>query len=295
MKSASPRIYILLVALVIAWALNTVFAKLGLHYMPPIWLVASRLTIGAIAAFIMLAALGRLKIPKKKDLTFIISIGLIQMSLFQLFFNYGMVYVHAGRASILTYSTPIWVTPIAVLFFGEKLTKLKLLGLILGIGGIVVLFSPGSFDWHDSKVMLGNGLLLMSALCWTAAMLHTRYGTWHSAPIELLPWQLLVSAILPLILASKFESTHLIHWNATLISVILFSGVIATAIGYWMSVTVSKALPVTTTSLSLLSVPILTLLLSAWMLHEPLTANNILAASLIIAGLACIALPQKLK
>jgi drug/metabolite transporter (DMT)-like permease len=288
------QLYALLVFLIIAWSLNTVFAKIGLQYMPPFWLTTSRLVVGTITAFILLGLSKRLVLPKRKDLPFIFSIGLLQMSLFQIFFNYGMVYVHAGRASILTYSTPLWVTPLAVFFFGEKMTLLKLLGFILGMAGIVVLFSPTSFDWSDPKILFGNGLLLLSALCWAAVMLHTRYGKWHSSPLELLPWQLLISCILPLFLALLTEPVSQIHWTNTLLFVIFFSGVIATALGYWISITISKALPVTTTSIALLSSPALTLIFSYFFIGEKLTVNNLTALFLIVGGLVCIALENKL-
>lgn len=291
----SLKLYLLLILLIIAWALNTVFAKYGLQYMPPIWLVTARFAIGALVAFMLLAFLKRLVLPKKQDWPFILSIGILQMSFFQMFFNYGMVYVHAGRASILTYSTPIWVTPFAVIFFGEKITVLKLIGILLGVCGILVLFSPENFNWHDSKILLGNGLLIGSSLCWAVVMLHTRYGKWHSEPLELLPWQLLIACFVPLLFASAKEPFNQIHWNLTLWAILLFSGIIATALGYWLSIVVSKALPVTTTSLSLLSVPVLTLILSALLLHEPLTLNNIVAVSFIVAGLACISLQGKFK
>jgi drug/metabolite transporter (DMT)-like permease len=287
------RTYLLLVILVIIWALNVVFAKLGLNYMPPAWLTASRLVIGTVSAFILLIPLKRLKLPKRQDWPFIFSIGVLQIGIFQMFFNYGITEVNAGRASILTYSTPLWVTPIAILFFGEKLTRLKLLGLILGIAGIFVLFSPAHFDWSDKKVLIGNGFLLLASLCWAIAMLHSRYGKWHSSPLELLPWQLLIASILPCIIAPITEPWHLIQWHPVLIGVLLFSGILATALGYWMVVTVSKELPVITTSLALLSTPVLTLLFSVPILNEPLTANNLLSVMLIIAGLTCITLNNK--
>lgn len=292
---SSSRVYTLLIILVVIWALNVVFAKIGLQYMPPIWLTAARVVIGAATAFIFLGLKGLIRWPQKGDWPFIISIGLFQIGLFQIFFNYGMLTVHAGRASILTYATPLWVMPLAILFFGEKLTSFKLVGFLLGISGIIILFSPGSFDWHDTQVLEGNGFLLLASLTWALVMLHTRYGKWHSEALYLLPWQLLISTIPPLLCAPIFESFHTIQWNWILIAIILFSGILATAIGYWLCIVVSKNLPVVTTSLALLNVPVLTLLFSAWFLHEPLTANNLLAMVLIIAGLSCIAAESHFK
>lgn len=291
----SFRLYFLLFILIIVWALNVVFTKIGLGYMPPIWLTAIRLGSGALFAFLILSVVKPIRLPRKKDWPFIISIGFFQIGLFQTLFNCGMLYVHAGRSAILTYATPIWVTPLAILFFGEKLTRLKLIGFLLGISGILLLFSPASFDWSDHKMVIGNGFLMLSSACWAGAMLHTRYGKWHCEPLELLPWQLLIATILPLFLAFTTESFRSISWNWILVGIILFSSILATVLAYWLCITISKQLPVITTSLSLLCVPVLTLLFSAWLIHEPLTAPNVIAMALILAGLSCIVMESKLK
>lgn len=263
--------------------------------MPPVWLATARLVTGFAATAVLLAGRKQLTFPQRKDWPFIVSIGFVQMGLYQLFVNYGMVHVHVGRAAMLIYATPLWVTPIAILFFGEKATPLKLLGLILGISGILLLFSPTHFDWHHTDILIGNGFLLLASFCWAVAILHIRYGEWHSAPLQLLPWQLLLGSILPLILASVTEPFRSIHWHFVLIGIILFSSILATAFGYWCSIIISKTLPVMTTSLALLNVPVLSLLLSHWFLGEPLTTGSITAMSLIMIGLICVTLQYRIQ
>ena len=67
--------------------------------------------------------------------------------------HWGLQYVPAGRAALLAYSTPIWVVPAAMLFLGERLTGLRVLGLLAGLGGLAVLFNPLSFDWSDGQTV----------------------------------------------------------------------------------------------------------------------------------------------
>lgn len=288
------RIYLLLIILVIFWSLNLIFTKIALAYMPPIWLTFVRFFVGTVAMFVFLGFQGQIKLPNRRDLPMIFSIGTLQMGIFQLLINYGLAFVAVGRASILIYSTPLWVTPLAIILFQEKLSKLKFFGLIAGLLGIVVLFSPASFDWSNHKVILGNSLLLLGSLCWAIALLHSRYGKWHRAPIDLIPWQLLIGMIPSLILAPLTEPVSAIHWNWILITTLLYNGIIATAFGYWASITISRKLPVVTSSLSFLAVPVLSLILSAIFLGEKLTAGDIIATILIIAGLVCIILESRI-
>ncbi|MDQ2993893.1 MAG: DMT family transporter [Pseudomonadota bacterium] len=282
--------YLLLATVVLVWALAWPISKIGLDYMAPIWYTVYRLAIAAAACFALLAIQGNLTLPKRADLPIIFSIGILQMSLFLMLVNYGLNFVDAGRSAILVYSTPLWVTPLAILFFGEKTTLLKLVGVLFGLFGIFLLFSPWEFSWNNSSVVLGNLMLLMAAMMWAITMLHTRFGKWHSSAALLVPWQLLLALILTLPAAIILEpQTHII-WNAPLIYTLLYNGLLATAFGYWAALMVSRNLPVVTTSLYFLAVPVIGLLLSSYILHESLTLTAMMAMSSIVFGLACVAL-----
>lgn len=285
--------YLLLSFLVIFWSINIIFTKIALNYISPTYLTFFRLSVAAIVMFLFLRARNQLSLPTRKDLPLILSIGLFQMGLFQVLISIGMLYVQAGRAAMLIYSTPLWVTPIAALFFQEKITFSKLSGLILGIAGLFILFNPMSFDWSDSKIVIGNGLLLLASWVWGIVMLHTRFGKWHRSPLELAPWQLLVSLIPPLLFIPT-EAPSVIQWNKELISILLYSSLIATAFGMWASTTISKKLSVVVTSLSLLAVPAFSLILSVILLDETLTVWNFIATLLIMGGVGCIGLEGKL-
>lgn len=284
--------YVLLSFLVIFWSINMIFTKVALNYVSPFYLSLFRLSIATIAMFAFLGFRGQLSLPSRKDLPLILSIGLLQMGIFQILMSFGMFYVNAGRAAMIVYSTPLWVTPIAVLFFQEKLTFLKFLGLMLGLSGLFLLFNPTTFDWSDPKIVLGNSLLLLASIIWAGVMLHARFGTWHRSPLELAPWQLLVSLIPPLLFIPT-ESYSAIEWNGQLVGILFYTSIIATAFGMWANTTISKALPVTITSLSLLAVPALSLMLSVILLDEPLTIWNSMAALLIMGGVGCIGLDSK--
>jgi drug/metabolite transporter (DMT)-like permease len=282
---AETSLYLLFGTLVVTWGLAWPISKIGLNDMSPIWYSATRFLIGIVAILIYLTVTKQLKLPKRQDLPFIFSIGLFQMAAYLTLLNYGLSYVGAGRAAILTYSTPMWVTPIAILFFGEKLNKFKLLGLILGIAGIFALFSPWTFDWSNTRVVEGNLMLAGAAVVWAGVILHTRFGKWHSEPIVLLPWQMLLAGVVTCALAFGLESDGFVNWTPSLISTLLYTGIAATAFGYWASIVVSKALPVTTSSIGFLGVPVVGLLSSVVWLGEEFTLSLGLALALIVTGM----------
>ncbi len=293
-KDHSTRaIYLLLLTNVVIWALAWPISKIGLAYMGPLWYSAWRFIIGSATAFIVLGAAGAIRLPTRKDLPLILGLGFLQMTLFLMLMNTGLSYVGAGRSAILAYSTPLWVTPLAAIFFHEKVTFIKLLGVLLGLSGIIILFSPSSMDWNNGNVVFGNILLVLAAFIWAIAILQSRFSQWHSDPLKLVPWQMLLATILTTAVALYQEPLSSIEWsNSTLWVTLLYNGLLATAFGYWASITVFRNLPAVTSSLCYLGVPVLGLIFSAIMLGEEITFSVITAMILIVGGLVCVAVSK---
>jgi drug/metabolite transporter (DMT)-like permease len=275
---------LLLVGVVVLWGANWPVMKIGVQYMPPVWFAAARLVLGAATLFALLWVLGRLTLPTRRDLPVVFTVGALQMAAFLALVNIALQQVEAGRSAVLAYTTPLWVTPVAIALLGERLTSFKLIGLALGVGGVAVLFNPLGFDWSDREVLVGNGLLLVAALSWSIAILHVRGHKWDSSPLQLAPWQMLL-AVPPLALISWVtEDWSSIRWTGNLALVLAYNGPLATAFCFWAVVSVTRALPAITTSLSLLAVPVTGVAASALFLAEPLTTTLVAGLVLILGG-----------
>jgi drug/metabolite transporter (DMT)-like permease len=284
---------LLLIAVILIWGLSWPINKIGLEYMSPILFAASRLIVATISMFLVVILTRNFIWPTRQDLPIILTIGLLQMGIFVLLINIGLHLVEAGRSAILVYTTPIWVTPVAIFIFKEEAGFLKWLGLLLGIMGIIVLFGPWGVPWSNDIALLGNGILLIAALCWAIAIICARHMKWRHSPLKIVPWQLLIGTI-PVLLLMLFEpSTKVTQWNWSLVGSLLFTGVMASALATWGIIVISKELPSITTSLSLLGVPVTGLIFSAIILKEHLTVINVTAMILIAGGLVCTILDQK--
>jgi drug/metabolite transporter (DMT)-like permease len=281
----SPAIArLLLVAVVILWGANWPVMKLGVEAMPPVWFATARMVLGALSLFALLAALGRLSLPTRRDLPVVLTVGALQMGAFLALVNIALLHVGAGRSAVLAYTTPLWVTPAAIALLGERPTAFKLSGLALGFAGVAVLFNPLGFDWSDPQVLIGNALLLAAALAWSVAILHVRAHQWDSSPLQLAPWQMLL-AVPPLALLSWLtEDWGGIRWDGATALVLAYNGPLATAFCFWAVVSVTRALPAITTSLSLLAVPVTGVAASALFLGEPLTPTLLAGLVLILGG-----------
>ena len=281
--------YGLLAAVVCIWGVNWPFMKMGLEWLPAFWFNFLRLGLGALTLFAILGALRRLRVPPRHDWPMIAVLGTVQIGLFMGLVHWGLQFVPAGRASLLTYTTPIWVVPGAMLFLGERLTGLRVLGLLAGLSGLAVLFNPLSFDWSDGQVVKGNLILLCAALCWATGIVLIKRHAWRCTALDAVPWQLLIAAAVALVLAVAADDGRSIDWNAGSILILLYNGSLATAVATWAVLSINLALPAVTTSLAMLGVPAGGLVLSALILGEPLTVSLLLGLTLIVGGVAIVA------
>ncbi len=289
-----PRAAIILLgAIILLWGVNWPIMKVGLNGIGPFSFAASRMVLGGLTMFLAAALTGQLAWPHRQDWPVVISVGLIQIAAFIAMVTYALQFVPAGRSSILAYTTPLWVLPISMLLLKESVDKWKLIGFLLGFAGVVVMFNPASFDWHDPDVLLGNGILMFAAMLWAVLITQIRGHQWHGTPLSLAPWQFLVATLALLPIAFYLEGDQPIHWSGELWAVILYNGPIATGFCTWAIVTVTRALPALTTSLGTLGVPVTGVVASALVLNEPITGSNLGGLLLIVGGLGVLAISER--
>ena len=288
MSKVNVRILGLFLFIIMSWGLAWPINKVGLSFMSPLWYTTFRLIVGTFTMMAIVLAVNKFSLPERKDIPLILIIGLLQISFYVFLTNLGLNYIPAGRASLLAYTTPLWVMPIAILFFQEKPGRLKWIGFTFGLIGLFILLSPWELDWSDSRILFGSAMLLLASLSWAISMLCARYMHWNKSPLELIPWQLLVGTIPILMFAWVKEPAVSISWNMPLVLSLAYTGILVTGISYWMGVIINKELPSLVVSLGFLVVPIFSLLVSAFFMHEVITIATASAVTMILMGLVFV-------
>ena len=281
--------YLLLAGVVVLWGANWPVMKLGLADLPPFWFAAIRVILGALCLFAVLALGGNLALPGRRDMVQLLGGGILQVAVFMGLVNLALMSVAPGRAAVLAYTTPLWAVPGAMLFLGERMGALKAAGLVLGIGGVVVLFNPLGFDWSDRQQVMGNLMLMGAAFAWAAAIMLIRGRPWHLTPLQLAPWQLLLAGGLLLPAAYIDEGPLSVHLTPKVIAILAYNGPVCIGFCFWASVAISRALPAVTSSLSFLAVPAFGIAASAVVLGERIDLTLIGGFALILAGVALVA------
>lgn len=295
MKTFNLRIFTLFVFIIISWGLAWPVNKIGLVFMTPLWYTAIRLSIATIAMFGIVVLIKKFTLPKRTDIPLILIVGFLQIAFYILLANVGLAYLPAGRSSLLAYTTPLWLMPIATIFFKERHSLYKWAGFLLGTLGLILLINPLSLDWKDINTLIGTGALLLASFCWAISMLGIRYLKWTKTPLELIPWQLLVGTLPILLFAFVKEPFAVTHWNYQLILSLIYTGILVTGLSYWCGVIINKELPSIIVSIGFLAVPVFSFIISAHYLNETISKLTLIAISLIILGLVFIVFEKKEK
>jgi drug/metabolite transporter (DMT)-like permease len=282
--------WLLLGCMILFLGVNWPVMKYGLQFIPPLHFAAARMALGGLCIGLFAAARGALHRPTRQDIPLVLGVGLLQMAAFLSLITIAVQFVPAGRSAILAYTTSLWVVPLAATFLGERLSRFKALGLLLGLGGVAILFNPGGFDWSDPKVLLGNGLLLLAAFIWAVLIVLVRGYHGRSSPLSLGLWQFALATAVLVPLALLVEDSGRVQWGTPLGLILLYNGPVATAFCYWAMLTATQALPAITTSLASLGVPVLGMLSAAVALGERITLTNSLGLCLILCGVAIVSI-----
>ncbi|MGL5682315.1 MAG: DMT family transporter [Marinifilaceae bacterium] len=153
----------LLVARSLAGADNNV-----LKYMVPLWLGAITGTglrcIFAAVAFWITGLFVREATPTWKQRIQWLATGALCMYTYLVFFLKGLSYTTPISSAIFSSTQPIWVFIIAMLFYHERVTLLKIIGIIVGFGGALLCILSTRHPENAVNPVLGDLFCLISAI-----------------------------------------------------------------------------------------------------------------------------------
>lgn len=182
--------------------------------MPALQMAGIRQMLGGTLYVIYFLGKGRV-LPRGKEWIFIIVLSTLNFTLTNGLGTWGVKYISAGLGSIIAAIFPLWLV-IFGLFKSEKLPLKAIVGIILGFGGICVIFFDHLADFLDPKFTFGIIISVTATLTWAFGTLYTKkqalefnpyfsiglqmmmagaalltiaYGSGENIPVDKIPWQ----------------------------------------------------------------------------------------------------------
>src|SRR5262249_1199682 len=171
-----------------------------------------------------------------------------------------------GRASVLAFSTPIWVVPLAAWWLHERASPAALLGMGLGLLGALAIAAPALHP-DGAQQVLAYALLLGAAVSWAISIVAVRAHRFTATTLVLAPLQTLVAVrfVLPVALVAEGLPRSV---GVSGVASLAFVGPVATAFAYWAVVETGRHFSASTLSMALLATPPVGILLSTLTLGE---------------------------
>lgn len=187
-----------------------------------------------VFAFILLPQRKQLRRIEREDWLRIGLLGLLNIPCNQLLFVAGLRYTIPPNAALAYALVPAFVLLFSVLFFGEKTTLRKTLGVALAFAGTLVVIFERGLDF-TSSFFLGNVMELCAAISWAwysllGQRLALKYGAIYATGITMISgmaWYSLIFPWLP-------TSAPLTAISGTTLFYAAYLGIMASVVGYWL-------------------------------------------------------------
>ena len=148
----SHKTKIALVIAILLWASAFVGIRAGLHAYSPEGLALLRYLIASLFMGIIYFRLpSRNRVPFK-DMLALFIIGALGIGVYSITLNYGELAISSGMASFIISQSPIITTICAMVFLGERLNSLRVMGFIVSVMGValITMGELGGFAWNAS-------------------------------------------------------------------------------------------------------------------------------------------------
>jgi drug/metabolite transporter (DMT)-like permease len=283
-KSTTTKIILIYLMLCLIWGSTWLGIKIGLESLPPFIASGFRFIVASIGIFFIMRVR---KITLQKD-RLAIKLYLL-MGVFSFILAFGLVYwgeqyVPSGLASVLFGVYPFFVALFSFFLIpDEKIGSYKMIGMILGFLGIVVIFSD-SFGSGLSLNVIGMLAVVLSGIIQAAvAVIIKKDGKMlNSLSMNFIP--MLIAGIGLTTIGFLFEDLTKIKIDSKAIISVLYLGLFGSILTFTSFYWLMKKVNVVILSLIAFITPIVALFLGWLIYNEQLTSENIYGAIMVLFG-----------
>lgn len=230
---------------------------------------------------------------KPKDLLLIAVGGLFGFTIAQYTFALALNYTTPVTVSLIIALSPVVVMLLAALFLKEKITRNKIIGVVLAIVGAALLILCNANGGGGSNNMAGILILLLNITCYSIYLIITCKISSRYSSVTLMKWTFLTNLIIVLpigyseLLAQRIFTTGGFHEGWWLLAYVLL---ISTVVGYFLMPVGLKRLKATTVSIYMNMQPVVASVVAIIIGQDLFSWDKPVAALLVITGVYFVTL-----
>jgi drug/metabolite transporter (DMT)-like permease len=276
---------VILIILTLFWGFNHPAIKISNQGVSPIFASTLRSIIASICGLIYCLRKEEKIFHKGVMLFHGVMVGLLFGAEFACIY-FGLLYTDAARSVLFVYLSP-FVVAIGAHFFlkGDRLTFLRILGLVLAFTGIFVVFG-GRPRTAKAAMYFGDILQITAAVLWGATTLYIKkFMAEKVQPINTFLYQLFFSIPILLIVSIILEPKWIHKVDPYVVGSLFYQSVIIAFITYFVWFKLIHKYSVSRLSVFTFFTPIFGVIFGVLFLHEELTVSLMIGLPLVSAGI----------
>lgn len=266
--------------LVVLWGISWPIYKVALEFTPPLLFAGLRTLLGGLL-------LGAILVPRwnrirwKENWRVYAISGIFNVVLFYGLQTVGLMYVPSGLFSVLVYLQPVLVGIFAWMWLGEAMSRLKVIGLVIGFLGVAAV-SVGGFSGHVA--VAGVIIAIITAVSWALGTVYVKKVNQRVDSLWLVAFQCTLGGIVLTGAGTVTESWSDIVWNVPYVSGLIFGTVLGISLSWLLYFTLVNSGDASKVASYTFLVPVISVFVSSLVLREAITA--FLLIGLILIGLS---------
>ena len=274
------RNWLLFIIVVLLWSSNWSVMKSGLNYVEPLTFVFHRFLISSLFLSPSIMLMNK-KIPRRRgDLARLLLLSMIN-AFGILSTNIGLTGEKSGLSAVVTYTQPLFVFCMAVPLLNEKTKASKILGILIGFLGVVVI--------SIRRGILLNGLtgslffLLLGAFLWAASTVYYKRSLSHVNPVLVNLLQMSFGTVLFFLMLTP-SGEFLFPSSTDYLMIVLYASIGSSAIAFTIWIHLLREEEATVLSSSSLIIPMVALFFGWLLLGETVKPQAFIGAILVMLG-----------
>ena len=275
----------------IFWGISFVFSTIVLKYMEPFTILFSRMMISCVLIWIITLLFYRKYVIRFNDLKMLALLAFFEPFLYFIGETFGLQRVSPTITALIISTIPVFTAIIMFLLYNIRLQKINIIGIALSFVGVVFMILGKDMAF---VVDIGGLLLLFlavfSAVCYGLVL--TKVAS-HIHPVWIISVQNTFSLFffLPLMLlfgdSVKQDITPIISGISPQVELwgsLLILAVFCSTLAFIFYTIAVRQIGITRSSIFTNLIPVITAVVSFFLLHETMTINKLIGILVIISG-----------
>lgn len=232
---ARSLIYAQLIFVMIMWGFNVIAIKIIVEQFSPVTITALRIFLATIVVWMFIWMHKQFRMIKRKELAYVLLASLTGVAGHHFFLAVGLAATTASNTGLILGTVPLATSILAAIILRERLSFMRVIGIIFGLAGVSVIMMAGQTD--SLSVNIGDFYIFLAVLSQAFSFIFIKKASETMETKLITGSMFLIGSILLLIIGLNMEPNGFASLSeGTLLGWIVFlaSGILATGIGHFM-------------------------------------------------------------